>query len=626
MNQENPVMEKLARSLTEPERKRFLRQIHMSLRDEEAENRQLQHRETEEEETKLLLRNDLKQLSPFRYLILNLKRLLSGKSLLQLFKEYQIRQLKKTVNRKGHGIVSFETRSLKPELAEKIFDVYIKTIPFQNLFKNLWSSDQEIGRLHEMTFSLIEDQLEARVDSCYDLLAIENMVSIYRESGKKEAVLDEINRSIDAHVEGVNKERFKTVERKLAPLYKIRELVLYPFPHLFQMFHGTIRQDDPGLKPLFRRTSAIAALDMLEELYYAVHNAVKAETSGQFNEDFIRRLFRLSEEEEAEQEEGGEFTEEETEEPEKPEETEEIEENLVDTDANRFFRDVESLQKAAKKFVKSIPLPELIRALHEDPYYRLLVYVPQIDVADFYRNMKKLSLRSEADEVLEQVRQEALTQERTELFQGVKMRALHYYRSYSSIDYDKMGIQPFRYYQGLLILYNFLSIYYKGAMQRVLQLLENLIPEQDRITRERLLQHASASEDVLYKIREMDDSLSGEQLDGKSFQRLRFENNLDIGQKRIYQNIVLKKDREAQELLLKGKDALHGIFILLNDFLQNRDLQVQSGLSKKYLIQGRVYTLYEVVKQNITRLELIDQIENQLDQIRDETGFDEVSL
>lgn len=620
MSQESPVMEKLARSLTEPERKRFLQQIHMSLKDDEAEKRQMQHRETEEEETMLLLRNDLKQLSPFRYIILNFKKLLSGKSLLQLFKEYQIRQLKKTVNRK-HGIASFETRSLKPELAEKIFDVYMRTIPFQKLFKNLWSSDREIGRLHEMTFGLIEDQLEAKVESCYDLLPIENMVTIYRESGTKDAVLEEINKSIDAHVEGVNKERFKTVERKLAPLYKIRELVLYPFPHLFSMFHGTIRQDDPGLKPLFRRTSAMAALDMLEELYYAIHNAAKAETSGQFNEDFIRRLFQISEEDDVEQDDEKDGIIEEDQ-----EETEAIEENLVDTDANKFLHDIEALQKAAKKFVKSVPLPELIRALHEDPYYRLLVYVPQIDVADFYRNMKKLSLRSEADKVLEEVRQEALTQERTDLFQGVKMRALHYYRSYSSIDYEKMGIQPFRYYQGLLILYNFLSIYYKGAMQRVLQLLENLIPEQDRITRERLLQHASASEDVLYKIRELDDSLSGEQLDGKSFQRLRFENNLDLGQKRIYQNIVMKKDREAHELMLKGKESLHGILILFNDFLQNRDLQVQSGLSKKYLIQGRVYTLYEVVKQNITRLELIDQIESQLDQIRDETGFDEVSL
>jgi hypothetical protein len=258
------------------------------------------------------------------------------------------------------------------------------------------------------------------------------------------------------------------------------------------------------------------------------------------------------------------------------------------------------------------------------------VYAPRIDVENFYRNMKKLSLRSGADEVLEQVRMEALNQERSELFQGVKMLALHFYRSYSSIDYEKMGIQPFRYYQGLLILYNFLSIYYKGAIQRILQLLENLIPEQDNITRERLLKHASGAEDVLYKIRELDDSLSGEQEDGKSFQRLRFENKPEYGQKRIYQNVVqnvvLKKDKEAQELLLKGKEALQGILVLFKDFLQNRDIQVQTGLSKKYLIQGKVFSLYEVLSQNITRLELIAQIENQLDQIRDETGFDEVSL
>jgi len=268
----------------------------------------------------------------------------------------------------------------------------------------------------------------------------------------------------------------------------------------------------------------------------------------------------------------------------------------------------------------------LIRALLDDPYYRLIVYVPKIDIPGFYRNMKKMSLRGEFEEVIHQVRQEALTQERTELFQGVKMRALHFYRSYSSIDYNKLGVTSFRYYQGLLVLYNFLVIYYKGAVQRVLQLVENLIPEQDRITRERLQKHASSAEDVLYKIGELDDSLSGEQDDGKSFLKLRFENSLDSGQRRIYQNVVMKKDREALELLTKGKEALRGILLLFNEFLQNRDMQVQSGLSKKYLIQGKAYSLYEVIQHNIVRLELLVQIESQLDQIRDETGFDEVSL
>lgn len=630
MGQDSPVMEKLARSLTEPERKRFLNQIHRSLRDDEAENRQVQRRETREEETILLLKKDIRQLSPFRYIILNFRRILTGKSVLQLFKEYQITQLKKTVRRKGHGIAVFETRSLKPQLAEQIFDLYIKTIPFQKLFKSLWDSGQEIGRLHELTFGLIEDELDSKVENCYDLLALENMVRIFREKGSKDAVMEEINKSIDAHVEEVSRERFNAVERKLTPLYRMKDLVLYPFPNLFQAFHGTIRQDDPGLRPLFRRTSAIAVLDMLEELYYAVYNTARAEASGQFNEDFVRRLFRLPVEK-RDEEAGSEND--------HGENSEDIDEkalgqdsevNLVETDAEKFINDVEDLQAVAKKFIKTVPLPELIRAFHEDPYYRLLVYAPRIDVENFYRNMKKLSLRSGADEVLEQVRMEALNQERSELFQGVKMLALHFYRSYSSIDYEKMGIQPFRYYQGLLILYNFLSIYYKGAIQRILQLLENLIPEQDNITRERLLKHASGAEDVLYKIRELDDSLSGEQEDGKSFQRLRFENKPEYGQKRIYQNVVqnvvLKKDKEAQELLLKGKEALQGILVLFKDFLQNRDIQVQTGLSKKYLIQGKVFSLYEVLSQNITRLELIAQIENQLDQIRDETGFDEVSL
>jgi len=49
-------------------------------------------------------------------------------------------------------------------------------------------------------------------------------------------------------------------------------------------------------------------------------------------------------------------------------------------------------------------------------------------------------------------------------------------------------------------------------------------------------------------------------------------------------------------------------------------------MEKRYLIQGQAITLKEVLKQNNERILLLEVILNQLEQIRDETGFDEVAL
>ena len=41
-------------------------------------------------------------------------------------------------------------------------------------------------------------------------------------------------------------------------------------PKLFQIFRGTIRKDDPEIKPMFQKASAINAMDMVEELFTSV--------------------------------------------------------------------------------------------------------------------------------------------------------------------------------------------------------------------------------------------------------------------------------------------------------------------------------------------------------------------
>jgi len=382
----------------------------------------------------------------------------------------------------------------------------------------------------------------------------------------------------------------------------MRDLVLFPFSRLFQLFHGTIRTEEPEKIPVFQKASVVAALDLLEDFYYALYTADKIDSDEVVSKELAGKLLTTVRRH-----------------------TEQDEDTLYigSDDPETFIKDIQNLKKKTQQLLKSVPFPQLIRALREDPYYRMRVHIPELEIRDFYLGMKKLSLRNEVDEVIREVRSEALSQERSELFKGKKMKALHYYRVYSSIDYEKLGISKFRYYQGILVLYNFLLIDYKGPIQKILQIMETYISEQDRITHERLLKHASAAEDVLYKIRELDDSLSSEQDEGKKFQKLRFEHGLDSVQQRMYQDIIIRKDHEALDMFNKGREALRGLRLLLQDFLENSDTTIQEALRRKYLFQGKIFVLYEMLKLHIEKMRLLEQIEQQLDQIRDETGFDE---
>lgn len=628
MEQKNSVMEQLARSLTEKERRQFLKQIHASLKDDAAEQHKLDRVDTTQEEIKVRLRQELRRMSPFRYLILVIRKIFSGKSIEQIVLDYKLNRLRHIVRHKEPGLVSFETRTLKPLMAEKVFDLFVYTIPLRHFFEKLWKEEREIGNFHQLVFNIIEKQIGVEIKNCYDLLPLDEMVKLYRAQGSKDAIIQETNERLDKFIESIDKGNFQRIEEILAPFYHMRDLVLFPFSRFFGLFHGTIRPDNPEYQPLFQKTSAVATLDELEELYYALYNAAQTKISRNFDAETVHEIFNtLYPDQKPETEQKSDAAASADEQTEVGQDQDQDQDKRgVDTDAEKFIGDIERLIDRADEFLKKVPLPQLIRAFKEDPYYRLVVYFPRIDAVSFYRSMKKLTIRGDIQERIAEVRREALAQERSELFQNVRMRALHFYRSYSSIDYGKLGIPPFRYYQAMLVLYNFLSTFYRGNIQKVLQLLDGMISEQDRITRERLLKHSSACEDVLYKISEIDDSLSPEQDDGKKFQKLRFENNLDPVQQRIYQAIVIKKDREASELVIQGREAARGIRLLFQDFLQNQEPQIMANMEKRYLLQGQALSLKEVLKQNIDRVLLLELILNQLDQIRDETGYDEVNL
>src|SRR6056297_2558539 len=424
MEQKNWVMEKLARSLTEKERKQFLKQIHTSLHDKADEQNKLDRVDTSQDEIKIRLRQEIRKMSPFRYLFLLIRRIFSGKPIEQVVLEYKLKRQRHAVRQKAPGIVSFETRTFKPHLAEKVFELFVATIPLRNFFEKLWKEDSEFGNLHQLVFNLIEKQINVTVNSCFDLLPLEEMVSLYRSSGSRDAIIQETNSRLESYIEDIDTLHFRRVEEILTPLYYLRDLILFPYSRFFGMFHGTIRSDDPEYQPLFQKTAAVPVLDEVEELYYALYSADQTKITRNFNvevvEDIFPTLFPAThssndsdavhgEEDETDtltvaEDEENKIEDRRQQDQSRPKESRADTTESVDTDAQKFIGDLERVVEHAKKFLKSVPLPQVVRAIKEDPYYRLLVYIPSIDAKGFYKTMKKLTIRGDIDEKLTEVR------------------------------------------------------------------------------------------------------------------------------------------------------------------------------------------------------------------------------
>ena len=89
---------------------------------------------------------------------------------------------------------------------------------------------------------------------------------------------------------------------------------------------------------------------------------------------------------------------------------------------------------------------------------------------------------------------------------------------YTSIDYKAAELPFFIHTRSVNLVYNYLINYYKEHMQDIVRILERSVIDQNRITRDRLLSHASNLEDLEDKILQFDQSLSNDAEDGKQFQ------------------------------------------------------------------------------------------------------------
>lgn len=571
--QERSVLPDLARSLTDGERRRLLDKVRRSVTLIESTAENIYQKEMDEEERETIVRNDLNRASLILRFRLWLRRLFTGKEETEIYLNLKLKSLKRAIQQRNSELAGLDTKSIYPGFAEEVFAVYTRLFPLIPLFRHLWKSKD---RFEALILDLVGNRVEEPKRELTDFLTIEEMQNIYERTGTKKSIHEQLVRELERYCESIPDDHFGNLEKGIKPVYYLKDFVLFPYQNFFKLFQFT--PDEDTEEPNFRSASVRLALPYLEQLYYAVYAASKIEDPVSLDQDFAEMLCDSGED----------FT------GEAP--CGKIESGDVDGTVRGVVREI-------RNFQGKVPLVEMIRYFHEDPYYQLVFYVPKLYLRDFFVSKLKLMLLPKLDEIFDDVRRQVIDKQIKELFPNTSQEPLLYYRDYMSLDYNKLGIPTFSYTKSINLLYNFIRIVYRRQIQEIIQILSQGVLRQNRITLNRLLVHIATLEDLETKIRILDESLSPDEEDGKLFTRIRYTLATDATHQRLYRSLINQKDSEVKSLIERGKEALLGLKKMFDEFITSPMESFKQKLRSYHYIDGRSQKLIDVLQDRADKIE-----------------------
>ncbi|RKX88550.1 MAG: hypothetical protein DRP59_12135, partial [Spirochaetes bacterium] len=493
----------------------------------------------------------------------------TGKSVEELLLAGKLLRIKKKIKKKHSGLTGFETRNLTPHFAEMVYDLYKSTVPVRNLFRMIWQDDTAIETFF---MDAVEEAVGERILDLEDVASFDSIIGAFGKAGKKEDVKRLVMEKLDDYIDSLAGNIFKQLEMDLLPLYRLRELVLFPYVQFFQQFGYTLLDTPYTEKPQFKNASAVLCLNDLERLDFAVYSASKLERRVNFNSGMLDRLGAIS---------GSE----------------------ADENNEHLSSDMELVIQKAKWFYDKIPLSDLIRYFKKNPFIKMIFYIPEVNLKTFYRTSLNVRMIKRIDERLAEIQKKYIAHEIETLFAGKHYVKFQNYREYSSIDYEKLGVSSFRNIEPLSLIYNFIQCYYRGsAIQSIVRVLERGVLAQNRLMRDNMLQYASVIEDIAERIRDFDNSLSPDSEEGKVFHKLRFSMTKDISQQKVFKKIVVQKDREAKNLCEAGMDALTGLKRVLGEINRSTNDAVTEQLKQHYLINNKPVVLQDLLMDSLESL------------------------
>ncbi len=564
----------LSRNLSENDRADLLIKINKSLNITNGSDVSIHEREMDEEETTSLLHEEINILPVFLRFFLWLRSKITGHSEKNLYLASKINKLKRKIHHQTSNLTGFETRNLTPHFAEEVYKLYIASMPLRELFMKLWL-DTEISKAFFL--GLIEERLKNRIEEISDLIEIDELVEIYGINGKKDDLRRQVILKLDTYISTIDKKIFYDLELELRPFYYLKDLILFPYVQFFQQFGFTPIDTESTIKTRFKNASALLCLSDLEKLYCALYTVSKLDDHRiNLNDSFIEKLADLN--------------------------------DLGSTNVDQDYTERDILDSlttiidVGQNYFRKIPLSDLIRYFKKNPFFKVMFYLPKIDLKEFYKNTLKIKILDKIELIYPEIQKRYIVIETERLFKDKRFSGFQHYREYSSIDYEKLSVSAFSQIKTLELVYNYIACFYKGYIQETIHLLERGILSQNRLIRESVLQYAAAIEDTEENIKDFDKSLSPDSEDGKMFNKFRFSMAKDPIQQKMYRKIVVQKDREAKSLSELGLDSITGIKKIFNEVLKSKNTSIVEQLNQHLFINNKPTLIKEILSEQVSNM------------------------
>ena len=531
----------LAYALPEEERRELYRRIMSSLglgKDNEQRDT-IVPTQIHPEQRRSIIEREMGDLGLWGRLRLWFRSWLTGKPRQDAFVDLKLLSIRKQLLSAEVCPKASATELVAAEFGRRLFALFQAAAPVASVFQDMWQSQEMLRNVIQL---LLERRIPQAKTGLMDFMTDEEMKEIYVVGRSKTEIRNHLLERLDAYIGRIHQGVFDEIAAGVTPLYYMKGLALFDYVQLLAVF-GYNAGDSPAAEvPELSDVRATDIIEQLEELYYAFYTWQRLEGRIRVHRELLDHYLRAQQ---------ATFSDD------PPNDAE------IRTQAEAIEQDIRSLHETAAVFIKHNPLADMIKYYHADPYYRFVVYVPKINLKDFYYNALRVLLLEQIDQRFEVVREGAIEVLIDETF-GHHPPDFPNFRSGGASAVNRLGLPTFRHVRSLNILYNYVQIIYRRVFRQQLTLIHRTISSRHRDLSNELSFYAAGLEDVADKITAFDETFSPDSDEGKSFYRVRHTMEKDLSQQRVYRSIVVQRDRQSRLLVEKGLEHLQGMLAVLS--------------------------------------------------------------
>jgi hypothetical protein len=583
---EKSRLEELSKELPDKERKELLERIGKRMEHEDGE--EAVPVELQEDERQKIIAFEMKKAGTWIRFLLWLRTFFSGKPRAAVFLDIRLRLLKTHIRSVSPGITGFETRDLSVKFARKLYDVFLAAQPVLSVYHALAADKAVRGAAYAWH---VEQKLEHAKKTLEDFVGTQEMEEIFAQTGQTEEIRKKLSLRLNDYVRTIPESFMLQLEGQSRLHLSLGRLASFPFASFFRYFNCVLGDTIDPKYPPFEHAPVMLTLDLMEKLHVVLGLFQRSAPDYLYAEEPVAYYLYLR----AGLKPGAEGGEE-----------------RIGTELGQLRADMLALAKEITAFEEAISLLDLLRYFRKDPWYQLVFNPPRLYLKSLYYTTLKTKLGVELEEQLGTIKERVIDRKIQDLLKGQRTTDFSYYRENPDFDFRKLGLPYFSCIRSLTLVYNFLLMHFKGAMQEAAQIASGTALANNRILQSRLAQNISGLEDLEARIVLFDRTLSPDEEDGKQMGRFRFNVATDLLLQKTYRSFVIQKDRDARDLIDKTREFLSGVRKVFDDIRISTFENTRSLLKTIHLYRGRNQTLGQILNARSEAigafLKLLDQL------------------